>query len=121
MAFKRFGGDFDGGNDSGNLSIAIVGIVILVLCCAFALISNSVGFIFIGFAVCGLFGLFAMAKSGSPNHKSKNERFEKHIQKAEELYKAGDITGAKESFRRAKIYGDPSKEYTWLQEKIGNN
>lgn len=105
MEYKRFGGKFGGGGDSGNHNIAIFGIYLLIACVLAALFFNLPGMVIAGFMLLFLFTVIGMFSRGGSTAGIRRRRRKMHLANAKEFYLRGDFKNAREAFRKAEIYG----------------
>lgn len=120
MQIKRYGGKFGGGNDSGNNKIAKIGFYLFVASVFATIIFAHPGFIIGGLLVLFLFTVLGMLFKGGEGSQIREERFLEHLDQAKDRFEKGDFAGAKEAFRRAKIYGEIPEEFQEMYIRVKN-
>ncbi len=112
--FKRFGGEFSGGGDSGNFWVGALGLALLVVCCVAALVLARPGLVVVGFAI--FFGctLLSTLFGGSTLGGLLKERRREHLAREESCFELGDFSGSVDALERAKQYGPLSERYRTL-------
>ena len=112
--FKRFGGEFSGNGDSGNFTVATIGVVLLVVCCVAGLAVGAPSLVVLGFGLLFVFTIASTFFGGSVGASLLQERMNKQLVLAGLQFKSKNYRGCIAALEKARKYGSLPTRYSDL-------